>query len=108
MITAHKIGYAYVQITSASDCRVMTYCIVYVSSCCEGHLFGDWILVKEPTATTEGLMERTCSGCGLVESETVPVTDDVPDTGDRIGSMLMVMAISAAAIVLLKKKESQA
>ena len=30
VITAHKTGYAYIQITSASDCRVITYCIVYV------------------------------------------------------------------------------
>ena len=30
VITAHKSGYAYIQITSATDCRVMTYCIVYV------------------------------------------------------------------------------
>ncbi len=30
VITAHKPGYAYIQVTCATDNRVMTYCVVYV------------------------------------------------------------------------------
>ncbi len=38
----------------------------------EGHSYGEWITVKEPSIGTEGLKERTCSECGNVERQTIP------------------------------------
>ncbi|MBR2927478.1 MAG: leucine-rich repeat domain-containing protein [Clostridia bacterium] len=34
------------------------------------HLFGEWITVKEPSTTEEGLMERRCA-CGEKETQTI-------------------------------------
>ena len=36
------------------------------------HSFGAWRIVREATATTQGLMERQC-GCGYKESKSIPV-----------------------------------
>lgn len=40
------------------------------------HLFGNWVTVKEPTATTEGLRERVCVICGNEK-----ITESIPATG---------------------------
>lgn len=37
------------------------------------HTWGDWAQTVEPTCTTIGKDERTCSVCGLVETRDVPV-----------------------------------
>ena len=37
----------------------------------EGHKFGEWVTVKEPTATEEALKERTCDNCDEKESEVI-------------------------------------
>ncbi len=36
-----------------------------------GHSWGEWVTVKEPTATEEGLAKRTCSACGTEEEKTL-------------------------------------
>lgn len=36
------------------------------------HEFGEWIVVKEPTCTEEGITERTCLECGEKEARVVP------------------------------------
>ena len=107
VLTAHKAGYAYILITSATDCTVMTYCIVQVHSCREGHTFGDWIIMEEPTETKNGYRERTCIYCDHAEYEVILATGTTPPTGDfLIGKMVALMTVSlTAAIVLLKKKE---
>lgn len=46
------------------------------------HTFGDWVVVKEATATTDGSKERSCSVCAHKETETIPATG----TGDEPGS----------------------
>ncbi|MBE5888376.1 MAG: hypothetical protein E7283_06005 [Lachnospiraceae bacterium] len=42
------------------------------------HTFGDWVVVKEATATTYGSKERSCSVCEHKETETIPATGEVP------------------------------
>lgn len=110
VITAHKAGYAYICITSASDCTVMTHCIVYVHGCQDQHNFGDWEVVEEATETANGLRRRTCADCGHTESELIPMIDVNPPTGSaNFGILMMVMAFTGPiAVVLLKKKESEA
>ena len=36
-----------------------------------GHSWGEWVTVKEPTTTEEGLAKRTCSACGTEEEKTL-------------------------------------
>ena len=38
------------------------------------HTFGDWVVVKEATATADGSKERSCSVCEYKETETIPAT----------------------------------
>ena len=40
-----------------------------------GHLFGDWIIVKEPGKTQKGEERRTCSRCGKVETREIPALE---------------------------------
>ncbi len=56
------------------------------------HTFGDWMIIKEATATEDGSRERECSVCGYVQTETIRGTggaledpDDpkIPQTGDN-------------------------
>ena len=37
-----------------------------------GHSYGDWVVVKEPTTSSEGLKTRTCSICGDTETVVIP------------------------------------
>ena len=39
-----------------------------------GHVFGEWVIVKEPTETEEGLKRRTCLKCDHFEEEKIPAT----------------------------------
>lgn len=108
VITAHKTGYAYIRIACAKNTNVMTYCVVYVASCEGEHTFGDWIVVVEPTETTEGLQKRVCSKCGYEETEVLPMLPYIPPTGDtNIVMAVLVMAFTGCfTLVLLKKKET--
>lgn len=47
----------------------------------EEHSFSSWVLTIEPTYESEGLEERTCSSCGLVETKSLPMLErpDIPD-----------------------------
>lgn len=41
------------------------------------HTYGDWVTVKEPTCTEDGLKEHTCTGCGVVkETAAIPATGE--------------------------------
>lgn len=46
------------------------------SSSAYGHRFLDWLTTQEPTATTDGLMERECDICGFVEAQSIPATGE--------------------------------
>lgn len=39
-----------------------------------GHRFGEWIVVREATSTTDGSRERTCAVCNYKETSTIPAT----------------------------------
>ena len=43
------------------------------------HSYGEWKVVKEPTANEKGLKERECSECGDVQREEIPVTSGESD-----------------------------
>ena len=39
-----------------------------------GHRFGEWVVVREATSTTNGSRERTCTVCNYKETGTIPAT----------------------------------
>ncbi len=124
VITAHKSGYAYIQITSASNCAVMTYCIVHVQGCAE-HSFGECVVVTPATCTEDGTGKHICTVCGEEEPCSIPATGHSyvdgacqycgeadasnPPTGDLLlGKLLTVVVFTGPiALVCLKKKEEQ-
>ena len=55
---------------SCTDCSLVRMVTVEA----KGHTFGEWITVKEPTSSEEGLKERTCA-CGAKETEIIPKTN---------------------------------
>ena len=67
------------------------------------HTYGDWKVVKEPTKTTKGEKQRTCSVCGHVDSKEIPVLSDTPATGDNSNIMLYssMFTVSLAGLVVL-------
>ena len=67
------------------------------------HTYGDWKVVKEPTKTTKGEKQRTCSVCGHVDSKEIPVLSDTPATGDDSNIMLYssMFTVSLAGLVVL-------
>ena len=44
------------------------------------HKWSDWAVVKEPTATTEGIEERTCSVCGDSETRSIDKFNGLRDS----------------------------
>ena len=42
-----------------------------------GHIYGEWVTTKEPTATEDGVKTRTCA-CGAEETETIPALGEQP------------------------------
>ncbi len=38
----------------------------------DGHSWGNWDVITEPTETTDGKMKRICENCGRVETEIIP------------------------------------
>ena len=47
------------------------------------HTYGNWVTITEATATTDGLQERACTGCGKTQEQVIPAlgvnTERVPD-----------------------------
>lgn len=50
------------------------------------HTWSDWSTVKEPTIQETGLRERTCSGCGQTEQETLPKIPEYPFLEQQSGT----------------------
>ena len=64
------------------------------------HSWSDWTVTQNPTTTAEGVKERSCSGCGDVETDNIPklnevtmpesnggdvvVDNETPATGDEV------------------------
>lgn len=58
---------------TCSRCRD-TYNVYDDSKPATGHTWGDWVVTKAPTETTDGEQTRTCSVCGATETAPVPAT----------------------------------
>ena len=43
-----------------------------------GHMYGEWKVIKEASATKEGLKERTCIFCGKIQTKVIPKKDAAP------------------------------
>ncbi len=53
----------------------------HVEKATTAHNFGEWVTVKEPTCTEEGLRERICSVCGDKETEKIATEHSFGDDG---------------------------
>lgn len=42
-----------------------------------GHVWGDWVVTKEPDGTHDGEMEKTCTKCGAKETKKIEKTGEV-------------------------------
>ena len=73
------------------------------------HTYGEWKVVKEATKTAKGEKQRTCSVCGHVDSEEIPMLSDIPATGDDSNIMLwggtMVISLAALVVLLVESKK---
>lgn len=58
-------------VPATSSTLTAGYGYVYVQSG-EGHAWGPWSVVSNPTCTEEGVSQRTCPNCGKVETTTTP------------------------------------
>ena len=41
------------------------------------HIFGSWMVVRQPTTTSTGLTERKCTVCKTTETQTIPALEPV-------------------------------
>lgn len=95
--TANKttaVGHDYKSTVTAPSCTKNGYTTHKCSNCGDtytdaktvatGHKWSNWVVVKEPTETKEGLSQRTCDTCKDVETSTIeplkPVTPPVEHT----------------------------
>lgn len=61
--------------------------------CENGHDFGEWQTVMEPTETEEGLAVRVCDACGLTESKVLPVLSAIESFRRQVAAIASVSAI---------------
>lgn len=75
-----------------------------------GHLFGEWIIEKAPTAAENGLHYRICERCQTREEEELPKTGYVPDENASLTEFTVVDATTlepiAGAIILIEIDEA--
>ena len=76
----------------------------------KGHSYGDWVIVKEPTASSEGLKIRTCSICGDTETVVIPKLQKKNNVGVIAGGCVGGVAVLGCSILiplLIKKKKKK-
>ena len=76
----------------------------------KGHSYGDWIVVKEPTTSSEGLKSRTCSICGDTETVVIPKLQKKNNVGVIAGGCVGGVAVLGCSILiplLIKKKKKK-
>ncbi len=62
------------------------------------HVWGEWIVIKEPTKKEDGLQEHTCTGCGKTEQEVIPkITMPYTPVYEPETSFVMASTIAWAA-----------
>ena len=42
-----------------------------------GHIYGDWVITKQPTETDDGIREKSCTACGDQVTESIPAVGEV-------------------------------
>ena len=47
------------------------------------HTYGNWVVTKEPTETSGGIREHTCTACGWKETENLPKLEHKHDFGSQ-------------------------
>ena len=77
----------------------------------DGHIYGEWIVVKEPTKEESGLEERTCEVCG--HKETMPIAPPVPlptpvPVLPIIPIVLIAVLLALIVLFIRKRKKSKA
>lgn len=68
------------------------------------HVFGDWKVTKEATETEKGLKKRTCSVCGVEETESIPVLADPnasKEPGDESSKTGLIVVLIVVPVVLV-------
>lgn len=76
----------------------------------KGHSYGDWVVVKEPTASSEGLKTRTCSICGDTETVVISKLQKKNNVGVIAGGCVGGVAVLVCSILiplLIKKKKKK-
>lgn len=65
----------------------------------EEHVYGEWSVVRASTTQTEGERSKTCTACGTVVTEAIPVvsTEDGMTTGELIGVVFSFVVLFGAA-----------
>jgi hypothetical protein len=73
-----------------------------------GHEYGDWVVVKEATTMEKGEKTQTCSVCGDVISEELPLLE-IPVVkgckGSVSGSIFGLIGLCLGAIVIRRKRD---
>lgn len=59
--------------TNGTDAK--SFGIVLINGNAPEHFFGDWTVITEATCTSEGLREHTCTDCGEVVAEAIPIIE---------------------------------
>lgn len=54
------------------------------------HLWGSWTIVKNASASNEGVQQRTCSKCGKTENKNIPKLTPVPTVAPAIPSAMTI------------------
>lgn len=57
--------------------------VAKITSAALGHNMGGYVIVKKPTATTEGVERSDCSRCDYFETRTVPVVINIYNIGEE-------------------------
>lgn len=65
------------------------------------HSFGEWEIVSEATSSKQGEKTRTCSVCGYIEGQKIPVVASKKDNAKTEDSTALVVGIIIGAVVLL-------
>ena len=75
-----------------------------------GHDWGKWKTVREATADKDGLQERVCDRCGLVQQRSITLEGTMPDTGVFTVSNALLTAILGVCImgyIMLKRSAAR-
>ena len=75
-----------------------------------GHNYGEWVETKPATATEAGSREKVCSVCGDKVVEAIPVTPDIPQTGDTsnmdiYGLLLLLSGVGVVGGVVYNSRK---